>query len=152
MTRSALVGALASVLLPAHAHHPVLVHFPIASFIAGVGFDIAARLRGRRVLAEVAYFNFLVAAWSILPTLATGALAWRIQLEGQALGGVLRLHLALACLSSVILWVVWRTHARSRARRETPRPLPLILELVGVAVLAGAAHLGGTLSGVNLPM
>ena len=31
-----------SVLLAKHAQHVVLIHFPIALFIAGVGFDIMA--------------------------------------------------------------------------------------------------------------
>jgi hypothetical protein len=46
--------------------------------------------------------------------LATGILAWQVQLEGQKLKGVLLLHLVLACISSVMIWLVWCVHFRAR--------------------------------------
>jgi len=81
-----------TVLLAKHAQHVVLVHFPIALFIAGVAFDIAAHWSKRQGLAEAAYLNLLVAALSTIPVLATGVLAWQYQLEGQRLKGVLLLQ------------------------------------------------------------
>lgn len=34
---------LRSIFLARHAQHVVLIHFPIALFLMGVGFDLAAR-------------------------------------------------------------------------------------------------------------
>ena len=45
-----------------HAQHVVLIHFPIALFIAGVGFDFLAHWTKRQSLAAAAYCNFLSAA------------------------------------------------------------------------------------------
>ncbi len=138
-------------LLAKHAQHVVLIHFPIALFIAGVAFDLAARCTRRSALAEAAYWNLVVAAVSTLPVLTTGLLAWQFQLEGQKLKGVLLLHLVLACVSTALIGLVWWVHFRGRGRSG---PLPgfrIPLEILGVAVLSLTAHLGGFLSGVNLP-
>ena len=61
----------------------MLIHFPIALFIAGVIFDFLAQRAKWRALAEVAYYNLLGAAISVVPVVATGVLAWQFQLEGK---------------------------------------------------------------------
>ena len=61
--------------------------------------------------------NLLVAAISTLPVLATGVVAWQFQLEGQKVKGILLLHL-LACVSSVMAWLVWWVHFHARRRPE----------------------------------
>jgi uncharacterized membrane protein len=118
--RSGLVMAnpfdLKTVLLAKQAQHVVLIHFPIALFITAVVFDIIAQWTKRRSLAHAAYYNLLVAAISTVPVLATGLLAWQFQLEGQKLKGVLLLHLVLAGVSTVMIWLVWWVHFRARRR------------------------------------
>lgn len=142
---------LRAALLAKHAQHVVLIHFPIALFITAVAFDFVAQWTKRRGIADAAYWNLLVAAISTLPVLATGILAWQFQLEGQKLKGVLLLHLVLACVSTVMIWLVWWLHFRTR-RDEQPLPnYRLVLEVLGVAVIALTGHLGGFLSGVNTP-
>jgi len=142
---------LKTVLLAKHAQHVVLIHFPIALFISAVAFDLISHWTKRQGLADAAYYNLLVAAASTLPVLATGLLAWQFQLEGQKLKGILLLHLLLACVSSVLIWLVRWVHVRARRRAE---PLPsyrLVIELLGVGIIALTGHLGGFLSGVNVP-
>ena len=138
-----------TVLLAKHAQHVVLVHFPIALFITGVALDWAGRWTKRRTLVEAAYYNLLIAAVSTLPVIATGLLAWRFQLEGQRVKGILLLHLALGGTASVLIWVVWWVHFR--VRREAA-PVPGYLRMVEVASIIAVGltgHLGGFLSGVN---
>ena len=107
---------LKTALLAKHAQHVVLIHFPIALFITAVAFDAIAQWTKRNVLADTAYYNLLAAAISIFPVLATGIVAWRFQLDGQKLKGILLLHLVLACVSSVMIWLVWWVHFRARRR------------------------------------
>ena len=111
---------LKTVLLAKHAQHMVLIHFPIALFIAAVTFDLTAQWTKRRGLADTAYYNLLGAAISTLPVLATGILAWQFQLETQKLKGVLLLHLVLACVSSVMIWVIWWINFRARRAGALP--------------------------------
>ncbi len=138
-----------------HAQHVVLIHFPIALFIAGVVFDFLSQSTKRRVLAEVAYYNLLGAAITVLPVLATGLLAWQFQLEGQKLKGVLLMHLVLGFTSMLLIWIAWGLHARSRRERQrlqrTPPIFRLALETVAVFIVGLTGHLGGFLSGVNGP-
>jgi uncharacterized membrane protein len=140
-----------TVLLAKHAQHVVLIHFPIALFLTGVAFDLCGQRFKRPGMADAAYFNLLLAAFTTLPAVASGLLAWQWQLEGQKLKGILLLHLALACVSSVVIWLVWWLHYRGRRRAD---PLPsyhIPLELSGVVLVALTGHLGGFLSGVNGP-
>jgi uncharacterized membrane protein len=134
-----------------HAQHVVLVHFPIGLFISAVVFDIAARWTRRRALADAAYYNMLGAAISTLPVLATGVLAWRFQLEGQRLKGLLLLHLLLGGLASALIWLVWWLHRWTRRRTESLPTYGFLLESLAVAIVAVTGHLGGFLSGVNGP-
>jgi uncharacterized membrane protein len=142
---------LKTALLAKHAQHVVLIHFPIALFITAVVFDIIAQWTKRRSLAHAAYYNLLVAAISTVPVLATGLLAWQFQLEGQKLKGVLLLHLVLAGVSTVMIWLVWWVHFRARRRSVYLPSYRLAVELLAVGLVALTGHLGGFLSGVNLP-
>jgi uncharacterized membrane protein len=142
---------LKTVLLAKHAQHVVLIHFPIALFIAAVTFDLTAQWTKRRGLADTAYYNLLGAAISTLPVLATGILAWQFQLEGQKLKGILLLHLVLACVSSVMIWVIWGINFRARRRAEALPSYRVAIEFLAVGIVALTGHLGGFLSGVNGP-
>jgi uncharacterized membrane protein len=142
---------LTAALLAKHAQHVVLIHFPMALFITAVAFDLIAQWTKRRGLADAAYYNLLMAAISTVPVLASGLLAWQLQLEGQKLKGVLLLHLVLACVSTAMIWLVWWLHFRARQRMVLLPTYRLMVELVAVAVLAVTGHLGGFLSGVNVP-
>ena len=143
---------LKSALLARHAQHVVLVHFPIALFLVGVGFDFFGQWGKKGVFAAVAYYDLLVAAVSSLAVVATGILAWRWQLEGQRLKGILLLHLVMGLVSGTLIWLVWSIHFR--ARRNPGGRLPVYrvaIEIVAAIVIAVTAHLGGFLSGVNSP-
>jgi len=143
---------LRAALLARHAQHVVLIHFPIALFIAGVAFDVIALWKGSRTFAVAAYYNVLAAAISAVPAVATGLLAWQLQLEGARLRGNLQLHLILGLLSSAAIWLVWSFHFRAQRK---PQPVSsagrLVVEFAAVVLVALTGHVGGFLSGVNGP-
>jgi uncharacterized membrane protein len=138
-----------SALLAKHAQHVVLIHFPIALFLTGVAFDFVAHWTKRATLAVAAYVNLLAAAISVPFVVVSGLLAWRLQLEGQKLKGVLLLHLIFGCLSGVLIcviaWIHWRTRRAGHARPN----YRFGLEAVASLVVGLTGHLGGFLSGVN---
>ncbi len=142
-----------AVLLAKHAQHVVLIHFPIALFIVGVGFDFAAHWTARATFAAVAYYNLMVAALAALPVLGTGLLAWQLQFGGRKLKGILLFHLVLAFTSSTLMWFfLWLQVRAKRAPAQHPLPsFRLPLELLTVVIIMLTAHLGGFLSGVNAP-
>jgi uncharacterized membrane protein len=134
-----------------HAQHVVLIHFPIALFIVGVAFDYAGQLSRKAALISAAYYNFLVAALSAIPAVATGLLAWQWQFDGRRPHEVLLLHLVLGTTSALLIWLVWWLHSRARRRGLSLPSYRLPLEASAVIVVAVTGHLGGFLSGVNVP-
>jgi uncharacterized membrane protein len=137
---------LRTILLAKHAQHVVLIHFPIALFMTGVGLDLLSRGNRDSQFASAAYWNLSIAAAAVIPTVLTGWLAWHFALEDQKIKGLLLFAASTATLLVITSWWVhWRT-------RKTPMPLPryrIPVELLGVAVIGLTAHLGGFLSGVN---
>jgi len=141
---------LKAALLAKHAQHPVVIHFPIALFIISVAFDLLAFWKDNPALAKAAYYNLVAAALAAPVAVVTGLAAWQWQLEGAKLKGTLLLHLALALVSSALIWILcaWRVR-----RRKDPQQIPgfiyLYLTLVTVFLIALTGHLGGFLSGVE---
>jgi uncharacterized membrane protein len=140
-----------TVLFAKHAQHVVLIHFPIALFITAVVFDLAAYSTKRRSFADAAYYNLLVAALATIPVIATGIIAWQLQLEGQKLKGNLLLHLILGSLSGALICLVWWLHFSPRKRNDELPAYRFAIEAVTLLMVMATAHLGGFLSGVNVP-
>jgi uncharacterized membrane protein len=141
---------LRTVLLAKHAQHVVLIHFPIALFIIGVGLDLLSRGKRDSHLASAAYWNLSIAAAFIIPTALTGLLAWHFALDGQKLKGLLLMHLVIASIATVLVITSWWVHWRTRGGQSLLLPaIRIPVELLGVAAIGLAAHLGGFLSGVN---
>ena len=142
---------LKTVVMAKHAQHVVLIHFPIALYLSAVLFGFIGRWTRRARLADAAYYNLLGAAISLFAVLPTGVAAWHFQLESQRVAGILLLHITFACVSSLMIWLVWWMHYRSRKlTKDLPRHFYAIEALGAIAVLL-TAHLGGFLSGVNGP-
>ena len=134
-----------------HAQHVVLIHFPIALFITGTGFDAAAAWTKRHALAVVAQYNLMGAAIMSVPVVVSGLLAWQWALEGQRLKGILLLHLIFGLLSTVMMWVVgWWQYRALRGSGEVAAKYRIPIELAAVALVGLTGHLGGFLSGVNV--
>ena len=143
---------LKAALLAKHAQHVVVIHFPIALFLASFAFDLLALWRRDRSLATAAYYNPIAAAVATLPAVVTGLLAWQWQYGGKRLRGNLRLHLILGLVSSAMISLVWWLHFRQRRKPgQRLTAAYLTIELVEVAVITLTGHLGGILSGVETP-
>src|SRR5438445_7414028 len=142
---------LKAALLAGHAQHPVIIHFPIALFIASVVFDVLAIWRKHPALAAVAYYNLVGAATTIPLALATGWGAWRWQLEGAALKGNLRLHLICALISASLIFILCWMRSRLRAKGISPGIVYVAVTFLALMMITLTGHLGGILSGVETP-
>ena len=138
-------------LLAGHAQHPVIIHFPIALFIASVVFEVLAAWRKQPVLATVAYYNLVGAAITVPFAIATGLGAWWWQLGGARLKGNLELHLICGLTSAALILVLCLIRSRLRAKGDSPRPAYFAVMMVGLMMITLTGHLGGILSGVETP-
>lgn len=142
---------LKAALLAGHAQHPVIIHFPIALFIASAVFEALAIWRKRAILASVAFYNLVGAALTVPVAIATGLGAWRWQLEGAALKGTLRLHLISALTSASLIFILCWMRSRIRAKNTLPGIAYFATTLLALIAITLTGHLGGILSGVETP-
>lgn len=141
---------LRTVLLAKHAQHVVLVHFPIALFMTGVGLDLLSRGKRDSQFAGAAYWNLSIAAAAAIPTVLTGWLAWHFALEDQKIKGLLLFHVLAALTATLLVITSWWVHWRARKSLTRLPRYRIPLELAGIAIIGLTAHLGGFLTGVNL--
>jgi len=142
---------LKAALLAGHAQHPVLIHFPIGLFIASVVFDLLAVWRKKPILAAVAYYNLLGAALTLPLAIATGLGAWQWQLEGATLKGNLRLHMICAVTSALLIFFLCWMRSRLRAKNISPGVSYVAVTLFALMAITLTGHLGGIVSGVEMP-
>ena len=142
---------LKAALLAGHAQHPVIVHFPIALFIASVVFDILAIWRKQPILATVSYFNLIGAGITIPLAIASGLGAWQWQLEGATLKGNLQLHLICALTSAALIVGLCLKRSRVQAKGQPPRASYFVVVALALVMITLTGHLGGILSGVETP-
>ena len=143
---------LRTALLAKHAQHVVLIHFPIALFIAGVIFDFLAQRAKWRALAEVAYSicsvrRFPWCLWSP-PDSLPGSFSSRAK-NLKAFCSCIWFWVAPRQSSSGLHGLCICDHA-TNFKGATPI-FRLGLETVAVAIVGLTGHLGGFLSGVNGP-
>ena len=142
---------LKAALLARHAQHPVIVHFPIALFIASVVFEALAAWRKQPIFVAVAYYNLLGAALTLPFTIATGIGAWQWQFEGASLKGNLQLHLVFALTTAaLILGLCWRRF-KLRSKGESPNIFYFVATAIALMMITLTGHLGGIVSGVETP-
>jgi uncharacterized membrane protein len=142
---------LKAALLAGHAQHPVIIHFPIALFIASAVFEVLAIWRKQAVFASVAYYNLLGAALTIPLAIATGLGAWRWQLEAATLKGNLLLHMISALTSASLIFFLFWMRSRLRAKGISPGMAYIAVTFLALMAITLTGHLGGILSGVETP-
>src|SRR5881394_4490893 len=142
---------LKAALLAGHAQHQVVIHFPIALFIASAVFEVLAIWRKQPVFASVAYYNLLGAALTLPLAIATGLGAWRWQLEGAAIKGNLRLHMICALTSASLIFILCWMRSRLRAKGMAPGTVYVAVTFLALMMITLTGHLGGILSGIETP-
>ena len=142
---------LKAALLAGHAQHPVIIHFPIALFIASAVFELLAVWRKQPLFASVAYYNLLGAALTLPLAIATGLGAWQWQLEGATLKGNLMLHLICALSSASLIFFLSWMRWRFRVKGISPGLAYFAVTLLALMMITLTGHLGGILSGVETP-
>jgi uncharacterized membrane protein len=129
--------------LGGHPLHVMIVHFPIGFLIGAASLDVAAAV-GVPVPAIVP--GYLLGAGLITGILAIGPGTVDFLTSLRPVGG----HRALKTIRHAVLSIgALGVFAAAWALRgdvaSTPTRYPLLLELVGVALLTGSGVLGGSL-------
>lgn len=128
--------------IPKNGFHPAIVHFPIALFIAGVFLDFLGYIRRDKTLLFAGWYNLVLGALSALAACATGVIA--IWLQQIPVSGLIRTHLTLGILATVIMWVLvgMRVHRHEKIGAGG-RAVYYVLAAINLCVISYAGHLGG---------
>jgi uncharacterized membrane protein len=140
-----------TVALAKHAQHVVLIHFPIALFIAAVAFDYGAQWTKSEALAAADTSTCCSPRSRRSRSLRLGSSRGNGPLEGQHLAGILLMHLVVGHRLERAD-VVRLLDALARPSDSAAASLPtyrLPLEAIGVLLVALTGHLGGFLTGVK---
>ncbi|HZO90560.1 MAG TPA: DUF2231 domain-containing protein [Chthonomonadaceae bacterium] len=138
--------ALRTLLLPRHAQHPVVVHFPIALLVVSLLFDLLGYLKRNGALMTAGYYNLVAAGASAPLAVATGLLAWIFAFGQTRLTGILLYHLILGVLTTALIGVLWWLRARNKGQLSGRMVRAyLICGFVAFVIIALTGHLGGTL-------
>lgn len=132
-------GSAGGSIIPSHAFHPAVVHFPIALFLFAVLVEFVASRRQSDVLRVVALWNLTGAFASMALVAPTGIAAWLLgqhKLEGNML-----IHLLMA-IASLLLMAV--TLAVRKKQGPDSKAYWAIL-LISAIVIGLTGHFGGTM-------
>ena len=126
--------------------HPMVVHFPIALLVTGMGLDATALIFKRPAWHRAALWNLSLGTLGAWVAVWTGWRAADIAKHSFEIHQVMELHrkLGLATLILASLVVIWRLWKRDRLTNRA-RILALLVMLAMVGTLSFGAHLGGRL-------
>ena len=129
---------------PKYAFHPAIVHFPIGLFIAGLLLDFIGLVGKRRTLLFAGWYNLVLAAISAVAALGTGYIA--LVLLHMPFTGLIRQHIILAAIASVLMWVMVALRVHRHEKMSWPlRAVYYILAAAGLLLISYAGHIGDVL-------
>jgi uncharacterized membrane protein len=125
-----------------HPLHPILVHVPMAMWPSALIFDVLSQWKGN-VMVRLSFYAIVFGLIASLLAVPTGLVdwsgikkekpAWKIGLYHMVL------NLIVAVLFAVNLGLRWQTFHDATVVAGTP----LLLSVIGTAVLICSAYLGG---------
>jgi len=148
---NSLLPILLKLAFPKHAHHPVLVHFPIGLFVMSVIFDLIAIRKNNRSLSLAGYYNLVAAGITASMAVVSGLLAWWFAFGHEALDTdrFLLFHLVLGSVTTLLILGLCLLRSRTADKGAKPSTLYAAVALIAFVLISITGHLGGNLTGVN---
>ncbi len=129
-------------IVPKNFFHPAIVHFPIALFIAGLFLDFLGWRKNQKSMLLAGWYNLVLAAVSAIGSIGSGLIAmFRMHLPFK---GLIFTHLLLACLASVLMWILVGVRVHRHEKMSTAsRGIYYVIAACTLILIAYSAHLGG---------
>ena len=122
--------------------HPMVVHFPIALFMAASLFILLALLFQKGSFEIASFYLLILGAISSPFAMATGLLTWRINYRFKLNYFVKRkIQLSIVLLIFEVILIVWRI-----SQLETSRPLYFIMMVLLTPIVSLLGYYGGQLT------
>ncbi len=126
--------------------HAVVNHFPAALLPASVLFDLLGLWLKRESLKAAAFWTLVAGVAGTLAAIGAGLLAEDAAEHSEQAHAIMETHETLAFIVLAIFGVlaIWRI-VRRGVWSEKEQPVALTAGVIGIAILAYGAHLGGKL-------
>jgi len=125
-----------------HPLHPILITFPIAFFSGSLFFDLACLLTAQIHLGQVAYWIQISGVGFALLAAIPGAIDYFLTVPPKSTGKKRATQHALLNITTVALFTgIWFYRQSANASQY----IVVVLDIIGVSLLAIAGWMGGTL-------
>lgn len=127
-------------LIPRHAFHPAIVHFPIALIMVALLLDFLGIVMKKPILHNMAKYNLILGSISAVFAIASGAGV--MALKQLPYSGILLTHIevALASVACAVISLILRRNEGSK----TMMILAFLFVLAAGVLIANAGHFGGS--------
>ncbi len=126
--------------------HAVVNHFPAALLPVSVLFDLLGIWLKRESLKAAAFWALVAGVIGTIAAIGAGLLAEDVVQHSEQAHAIMETHETLAFIVLAIFGVlaIWRI-VRRGVWSEKEQPIALTAGVIGIAILAYGAHLGGRL-------
>jgi len=124
--------------------HPMIIHFPIALFLAAVGFEIISLFTNKDLFQKIAFANYVLASIAVILAVIFGTISANTIPHNEQIHEVMETHQLLGWITMglFIVLTIWNYLVVVRKWRK----LPLLYWIV-VLIAAGSITWGATIGG-----
>ncbi len=133
------VAAKKKSLIPRHAFHPAIVHFPIALIMVAFLLDFLALVMKKPILHKMAQYNLILGTVSGLFAIGSGLGV--MAFKQLPYSGILLTHIEVA-LASIVCAAI--SIVARRMPGKTWQGVAFVAVLLAAVLIANAGHFGGT--------
>ncbi|MFP4439062.1 MAG: DUF2231 domain-containing protein [Chloroflexaceae bacterium] len=126
-----------------HPIHPMVMIFPAGLLLTATIFDIIALITGNPIFSMLGFWNITAGIIGGLIAATPGVIDWMAIPEGTRAKAIGLWHGGGNVLNIVLFAVVW--FLRLGMPGNSPAGLPIVLQIIGIALLGVTGWLGGEL-------
>lgn len=123
--------------------HPMIIHFPIALFLAAVGFEIISLFANKELFQKIAFANYVLASIAAILAVIFGTISANTIPHNETIHEIMEIHQLLGWITMglFIVLAIWNYLVVKNWRK-----LPLLYWIL-VVIAAGSITWGATLGG-----
>jgi uncharacterized membrane protein len=130
-----------------HPLHPILVHVPMAMWPSALIFDVLSQWNiGGNAMVRLSFYAIVFGLVASLLAVATGLVDWAGIKKEKPAWKIGLYHMALNLLAAALFAVNLGLRVRDFRDAPVASRAPLILSILGTALIIGSAYLGGRMT------
>ena len=128
-----------------HPLHPILVHVPMAMWPSALIFDLLSRWNGN-AMVRLSFYAIIFGLVTSLLAVPTGVVDWSGIKKEKPAWKIGLYHMILNLLVALLFAINLGLRVQTFREATTVAGVPLLLSILGTALLIGSAYLGGMMT------